>query len=77
MHAPRPGPDAAPVTGFNWDDLLAALALMFVLEGVLPFLNPQSLRRMLVTVAQLDDRTLRVTGLVSMLCGLLLLYWVR
>jgi uncharacterized protein YjeT (DUF2065 family) len=32
---------------------------------------------MLVTVAQLNDRTLRVTGLVSMACGLLLLYWVR
>jgi uncharacterized protein YjeT (DUF2065 family) len=65
------------MTGFKWDDLLAALALVFVIEGMLPFLNPQSLRRMLVTVAQLDDRTLRVTGLVSMVCGLLLLYWVR
>jgi uncharacterized protein YjeT (DUF2065 family) len=65
------------MTGFNWNDLLAALALVFVIEGMLPFLNPQSLRRMLVTVAQMDDRALRVTGLVSMACGLLLLYWVR
>ena len=65
------------MTGFNWDDLLAALALVLVIEGVLPFLNPHSLRRMLVTVARLDDRTLRATGFVSMCCGLLLLYWVR
>lgn len=65
------------MTGFNWGDLLTALALVFVIEGMLPFLNPQSLRRMLVTVAQMDDRTLRITGLVSMACGLLLLYWVR
>jgi uncharacterized protein YjeT (DUF2065 family) len=65
------------MTGFNWSDLLAALALVFVIEGMLPFLNPQSLRRMLVTVAQMDDRTLRITGLVSMASGLLLLYWVR
>lgn len=65
------------MTGFNWDDLLAALALVFVLEGVLPFLNPRSLRRMLATVVQLDDRTLRITGFVSMVSGLLLLYWVR
>ena len=65
------------MTGFNWSDLLAALALVFVIEGMLPFLNPQSLRRMLVTVAQMDDRTLRITGLVSMACGLLLLYWIR
>jgi len=61
----------------NWDDLLAALALVLVIEGIVPFLNPQSLRKMLVMVAQLDDRTLRVTGLISMLCGVLMLYMVR
>jgi uncharacterized protein len=65
------------MTGFDWEDLLAALALVFVIEGMLPFLSPQSLRRMLVSVAQMDDRILRITGLVSMACGLLLLYWVR
>jgi uncharacterized protein YjeT (DUF2065 family) len=65
------------MTEFNWQDLLAALALVFVIEGMLPFLNPQALRRMLVMVLQLDDRALRLTGLVSMVCGLLLLYWVR
>lgn len=60
-----------------WQDLLAALALVLVIEGMVPFLNPQSLRRMLETVSQLDDRTLRVTGFISMLCGVLLLYIVR
>ena len=61
----------------NWDDLLAALALVLVIEGIVPFLNPQSLRKMLVTVAQLNDRTLRITGLVSMICGVVMLYMVR
>ena len=60
-----------------WSDLLAALALVLVIEGMVPFLNPQSLRRMLETVSQLDDRTLRITGLVSMLCGVVMLYIVR
>ena len=60
-----------------WNDLLAALALVLVIEGMAPFLNPQSLRRMLETVSQLDDRTLRITGLVSMLCGVVMLYIVR
>jgi hypothetical protein len=63
--------------GVVWSDLLAALALVLVIEGVVPFLNPQSLRRMLETVSQLDDRTLRITGLVSMLCGVVMLYIVR
>jgi len=63
--------------GVVWQDLLAALALLLVIEGMVPFLNPQSLRRMLETVSQLDDRTLRIAGLISMLCGVVMLYIVR
>jgi len=74
---PGPARGYSRMTGFRWDDLLAALALVFVIEGMLPFLSPQSLRRMLVSVSQLDDRSLRLTGFISMVCGLLLLYWVR
>lgn len=61
----------------NWTDLLAALALVLVIEGMVPFLNPQSLRRMIETLGQLDDRSLRIAGLVSMVCGLIMLYIVR
>lgn len=60
-----------------FNDLLAALALLLVVEGILPFLNPQALRRTLQTLGQMDDRNLRIMGLVSMLSGLLLLYVVR
>ena len=48
-----------------------------VIEGVLPFVSPPSLRRMLETVSQLDDRSLRITGLVSMILGVFMLYLVR
>ena len=60
-----------------WTDLLAALALVLVIEGIMPFLSPASMRRMMASVSQLDDRTLRISGLVSMVAGLLLLYIVR
>lgn len=60
-----------------WSDFLAALALLLVIEGVIPFVNPQALRRMLATMSQLDDRSLRAAGLVSMLLGIVLLYFVR
>lgn len=60
-----------------WNDLLAALALVLIIEGMLPFINPGSLRTMLETLAQFDDRTIRIIGLVSMLCGLVLLTLVR
>jgi len=60
-----------------WTDLLAALALVLVIEGIIPFINPQSLRRMLESATQLDDRTLRIAGLASMILGVILLTVVR
>lgn len=60
-----------------WSDLLAAVALMLVLEGIMPFLSPAMLRRTLLAAAQMDDRTLRLTGLASMVAGVVLLYLVR
>jgi uncharacterized protein YjeT (DUF2065 family) len=57
-----------------WERLGDAIALLLVIEGVLPFLNPAGLRRTLASVAQLDDRTLRVIGLTSMLAGVGLSY---
>lgn len=60
-----------------WRDLGAALALMLVLEGILPFLNPPGLRRMIAAVNELSDGQLRVAGLLSMVAGLALLYILR
>lgn len=60
-----------------WHDLLAALALLFVIEGVWPFLSPDGMRRALLRLAEQDDRALRVVGLVSMLVGVVLLNLVR
>jgi uncharacterized protein YjeT (DUF2065 family) len=65
------------LTAPSWNDLLAALALVMVIEGLIPFASPGTLRRMLATLAQLDDRALRIAGLVSMICGLVMLYVVR
>ena len=56
-----------------WGDLLAALALLLVIEGVIPFVNPQALRRMLAAMNELDDRSLRIAGLISMIIGLVML----
>ncbi len=61
----------------GWHDFWAALALLLVLEGVLPFLNPAGLRRTLLALCELTDTQLRFAGITSMLLGLLLLYFVR
>ena len=60
-----------------WGDITTALALVLVIEGIMPFLNPAGMRRMPVMVAQLNDTTLRTIGLTSMIIGVLLLYLVH
>ncbi len=60
-----------------WDDLWAALALMLVLEGLMPALAPRAFREALSQMATLPDRILRLIGLASMVGGAVLLYLVR
>jgi uncharacterized protein YjeT (DUF2065 family) len=61
----------------DWNDLWAACAIYLVLEGIMPFVNPRGMKRALAQLSQLDDRALRVAGLLSMAAGALLLYFVR
>jgi uncharacterized protein YjeT (DUF2065 family) len=61
----------------HWSDLWAAFALYLVLEGLMPFANPGAMKRALAQLSQLDERTLRIVGLVSMIAGAVLLYVVR
>ena len=56
---------------------LMALALMLILEGVLPFLAPNLWRETFRRVTQMSDGQIRFVGLSSMLLGLLLLLWAR
>ena len=60
-----------------WNDLFVALALVLVIEGILPFLNPSAMRELQRKMAEMDDRSLRIAGLSSMLVGLVLVYLLR
>ncbi len=55
------------------DMLLGAVALMLVIEGLLPFLSPKSWRDFFARAMQMSDGQIRFIGLSSMLVGLLLL----
>ncbi len=61
----------------QWPDLAAAVALLLVIEGLLPFLSPQRFRRAMNALSAVSDGQLRGVGLASMLAGLLLLWLVR
>ncbi len=59
------------------NDLLAALALVLVLEGILPFASPSTVRKLWENISTMSDQALRVFGLVSMIAGMLLLTFIR
>ena len=53
--------------------VLGAVALMLVLEGLLPLLSPKAWRQAFERALTLTDGQLRFLGLVSMMTGLVLL----
>jgi uncharacterized protein len=55
------------------ETLLAALALVLVFEGLMPFLSPKRWRQVFEQVLKLQDGQIRFFGLCSILIGLLLL----
>lgn len=55
------------------DWLLGALALMLVLEGLLPFFSPKAWRQVFERATQMSDGQIRFVGLTSMVIGVLLL----
>ena len=53
--------------------LLMALGLLFVLEGLFPFIAPERWRQTCLQLAQLSDGQIRFFGLAAILFGILLL----
>lgn len=60
-----------------WTALFTALALVLIIEGLLPFLSPAGFRQSMQRASVLPDKQLRTAGFVSMAVGLILLYIVR
>ncbi|AKH37386.1 MULTISPECIES: DUF2065 domain-containing protein [Nitrosomonas] len=60
-----------------WDTFLMAIALMLVLEGILPFTFPNAWRDSFRKLVELEDNQIRFIGLTSMVIGLILLYLVN
>ena len=60
-----------------WHELLIAICLVMVIEGIMPFLAPKTWQELLVSVSQLASKQIRLIGLASMLIGTALLYIVN
>jgi uncharacterized protein YjeT (DUF2065 family) len=58
-------------------DFLAALGLVFVIEGLVFAAFPAQAKRAMESVLETPDGTLRTIGLVSALVGLVVVWLVR
>jgi uncharacterized protein len=58
-------------------NIIAAIGLVLLIEGILPFLAPRFWRMFVLQFSVQSDRILRITGLFSMLVGLLILVLLR
>lgn len=61
----------------DWQDFGTALALMMILEGISPFIMPTRMRKLAAMVQEANDNSIRLIAFLSMLSGLMLLFWVR
>jgi hypothetical protein len=59
-----------------WSTLGLAVALMLVIEGILPLVAPASWRRMFARVTELNDGQIRFFGLIAVGGGALL-FWLQ
>mgnify|MGYP002003337737 FL=1 len=60
-----------------WQELGVALCLVLVIEGIIPFLYPRRWRQMVMTLADVSDRDMRIAGFMSMVVGTGLLYLIN
>ena len=61
----------------NWGDLLAALALVMIIEGLVPFIRPRGYKNTMQQLTSMPESTLRGIGFGMILCGVVYMYFVR
>lgn len=60
-----------------WADLIRALALVCVIEGLMPFIAPQRWRETILRLAEVAPRQLRIFGAVMIAIGVVVLQLVH
>jgi uncharacterized protein len=60
-----------------FSDFLVGIGILFVIEGVLLFGMPNWIRGAMESVIKTPDNVLRITGLISAIGGLILIWLIR
>lgn len=57
--------------------IIAAIALVMIFEGVLPFIAPKAWKNMLLQLAQMEDTHLRIFGVIMMVTGAITFKYIQ
>ncbi len=58
-------------------EVLTAIALVIVIEGLLPAISPATYRRAAMQLGAMPDRVIRYTGLGLMIVGAIVLHLIH
>lgn len=56
--------------------LISAVALVFIFEGLMPFVLPRFWQKMMSEAVKMDEKSIRLMGLFSLAVGMLILFFV-
>jgi len=59
------------------EQLGVAFALFLIFEGLMPFIMPNMWRKKMLDIAKQPDNIIRNIGFVSIMIGLVLLYFLK
>lgn len=59
----------------TYSQILHAIALLCMFEGILPFMSPKIWRGVMVSLIKQNDKSIRIMGFVCMLMGLAIIYF--
>jgi uncharacterized protein YjeT (DUF2065 family) len=60
-----------------YDIIWIAFALVLVIEGLLPAINPQLYRQFVQLISERDDRMMRIIGISMMVLGAVIILIVK
>lgn len=65
------------MSGFQWSDLIVALGLVLVIEGLIYAVFPGGVRRLAMELPNLPDTILRTFGIVVLVAGVCVVWIMR
>jgi len=55
------------------NEVLFALSIFLILEGLLPFISPKLYKYLLVQMLNTEENSIRITGLILIIIGVILM----